>query len=89
MTLFIGILITLWALMGTIVLGFVSYNIATKGHKPLTVVPVVLTLIIGFGYSVVTTFYYANQASESFTSQIKTTPNAAPTKSSLPTNLYR
>ena len=89
MTLFIGIIITIWALMGTIVLGFVCYNIATKGHKPIAVLPVVLALVVGFGYSIVTTFYYANQASESVASQLKTNPNANPNKPTSPSNLYR
>jgi thiol:disulfide interchange protein len=89
MSLVIGALILFWALVGIAVFGFLFYNIFTKGHKPLQVLPVLLLLIVGFGYALVSTFYYANNVSQELFSN-KTPNNATNSKSSSSSNnLYR
>lgn len=59
MNLFLGAIVFFWALVGLTVLGFMIFNVFTKGHRPLQTFPVLAAIGIGFVFSIGSLYYNA------------------------------
>lgn len=88
MSFLIGLFALLWVLGGVVVFGLMINNFFQKGHKPLQILPIALILVILFGGSAVSMYYYATQSIQSFdTLNINT--NGRTNSSQQNNNLYR
>ena len=59
MNLILGAIVFFWALVGLAVLGFMVFNVFTKGHRPLQTFPIVAAIGISFVFSIGSLYYNA------------------------------